>query len=65
MSTSQLIQQAGAATVTAVLLLTLTVVVLRLLSLPLTLAALVLDKAAEIAARPLAVSTTPVWREHR
>lgn len=64
MSTSQLIQQAGAVTVTLVLLLTLVVVVLRLLALPLALAALVLDKGAEIAAMPLRVpaSTTPEWR---
>lgn len=65
MSTSQLINQAGAGTVTCVLLLTLLVVVLRLLSLPLTLAALALDKGAELAARPLTFNTSPDWRAHR
>lgn len=65
MSTSELIHQAGAGTVAAVLLLTLTVVVLRLLSLPLTLAALALDKGAELAARPLNTSVPPEWRMRR
>jgi hypothetical protein len=65
-STNQLIHQAGAATVTAVLLLTLLVVVLRLLALPLVLAAMVLDKGAELAALPLTISTTtPDWRARR
>ncbi|MEV5711263.1 hypothetical protein [Actinoallomurus sp. NPDC052274] len=66
MSTSQLIQQSGAVAVTCVLLLTLVVVVLRLLALPLVLAAMVLDKGAEFAARPLTISTTsPDWRYRR
>ncbi|GAA4630083.1 hypothetical protein GCM10023196_053980 [Actinoallomurus vinaceus] len=65
MSTSQLIHQAGAVTVTWVLLLTLVVVVLRLLALPLVLAAMVLDKGAELAAIPLSVSTTSPDRRYR
>jgi hypothetical protein len=57
-STQQLIQQTGAFAVAAVLLLALVVVVLRLLALPLALAALILDKGADLAARPLTFSVT-------
>ena len=64
-STQTLIQQAGVIAVTCVLLLTLAVVVLRLLALPFALAALVLDKSAELAARPLAFTTAPDWRAPR
>lgn len=63
-STETLIQQVGALTTLCVLLLTLTVVVLRLLALPLALAAIVLDKSADLAARPLTYSTSD-WRLRR
>lgn len=55
-STETLIQQVGALTTLCVLLLTLAVVVLRLFALPLALAAIVLDKSADLAARPLSYS---------
>lgn len=57
MSTTQLIQRAGVASVLCVLVLALTVALLRLMALPLALSALALDKAAVLAARPLAPST--------
>lgn len=60
-ATQELIQQTGAIAVAVVLLLALAVIVLRLIALPLTLAAMVLDKSAELAARPLTF-TTPDWR---
>jgi hypothetical protein len=67
-STQQMIQQAGALAVLVALLLSLTVVVLRLVALPLVLAVLVLDKAADLAARPLTFTApTPSadWRVRR
>jgi hypothetical protein len=57
-STQQMIQQAGALAVLVALLLSLTIVVLRLAALPLALAALALDRGADLAARPLSFSTT-------
>lgn len=58
-STTDLIRQAGLTAVVAALLLTLVVVVLRLLALPLAVGAMVLDRSATLAARPLTF-TAPV-----
>ncbi|MBB4929196.1 hypothetical protein F4561_005602 [Lipingzhangella halophila] len=55
MSTTSLIQRAGAVTLLVALLLTLIVTVLRLVALPLAAAALALDALADLAARPLAL----------
>jgi hypothetical protein len=65
MTTQQLVQQAGVVAVTVALLLSLVVVVLRLLSLPLAVGALVLDKSADLAARPMTFTTPPTWRARR
>jgi hypothetical protein len=62
MSTAEMVHQAGAWSVACVLLLALAVIVLRLLSLPFALTAMALDKAAELAARPLNFTTRPDWR---
>ena len=56
MSTTQMIQRSGAASVLCVLVLALAVALLRLVALPLALSALALDKAAVLVARPLAPS---------
>lgn len=56
-STHQMIQQAGVLAVAVALLLSLAVVVLRLAALPLAVAALALDRGADLAARPLSFST--------
>jgi hypothetical protein len=64
-STHQMIQQAGALAVTVALLLTLTVALLRLAAVPLAVAAVVLDKGAELAARPLTFTASPDWRARR
>jgi len=61
MSTHQMVAQAGAFAVTVALLLTLAVVVLRLVALPFAVAALVLDKSAELVGRPLTF-TAPTAR---
>jgi len=65
MSTTQLIQRAGVASVLCVLVLALTVALLRLVALPLALSALALDKAAVLAARPLTPSTATARETHR
>lgn len=58
MPTTQLIQQAGALTVAVALLLSLAVVLLRLAALPFAVAAVALDKGADLAARPLSFPVT-------
>ena len=65
MTTPELIRHVGAWTVAVVLVLALAVIVLRLLALPLVVGAAVLDKGAELAARPLTFTTPPVWRSER
>ncbi|MDN3357803.1 hypothetical protein [Actinomadura sp. DC4] len=65
MSTTQLIQRAGVASVLCVLVLALTVALLRLVALPLALSALALDKAAVLAARPLTPSTATAREARR
>jgi hypothetical protein len=65
MSTTQLIQRAGVASVLCVLVLALTVALLRLVAFPLALSALALDKAAVLAARPLTPSTPTAREAHR
>ena len=64
-STQQMIQQAGTVAVVVMLLLTIAVAVLRLAAVPLALAAVALDKGADLAARPLTFTTSPDWRTHR
>jgi hypothetical protein len=65
MSTTQLIQRSGAASVLCVLVLALTVALLRLVALPLALSALALDKAAVLVARPLTPSTSTAQETRR
>lgn len=55
MTTTEMIQTAGALAILAALLLTLAVAALRLVALPLAGAALVLDHVAAVAARPLSL----------
>lgn len=58
MSTADTIRQVGAVPVLLTLLLTLAVTVLRLVAVPLALACIALDNAANAAARPLAADPT-------
>lgn len=55
MTTTEMIQTAGALAILAALVLTLAITLLRLVALPLAGTALVLDRIAAVAARPLSL----------